>query len=242
MPVKNRFFEEFRETLPDALQGKVFCITGTTSGTGWIAAREIAARGGQLVLLNRPSPRVAAMMTSLQQAVPNGTFVTVDCDLQSFAAVRAAAATVKRRYDKIFCLALNAGIMATPDQATIDGYDTQMQTNHLSQFLLTAELMPLLEAQAAAAEADAEAAPRVVTVTSLLRLQAPRGKVQDKYLGENGGNLVSNSKCTKRVGELLCLHEYSMLVYILWLTRCFQTFSWSGWRFREWLALHGSLL
>eukprot|EP00971_Amphidinium_carterae_P014548 287188-Amphidinium_carterae.1 len=34
----------------------------------------------------------------------------------------------------------NAGIMATKDEATADGCDTQMQTNHLSHFLLTAEV------------------------------------------------------------------------------------------------------
>jgi len=37
----------------------------------------------------------------------------------------------------------NAGIMATGDIATKDGYDIQMQTNHLSHFLLTARVWPL---------------------------------------------------------------------------------------------------
>lgn len=40
------------------------------------------------------------------------------------------------KYTKIYCLCNNAGIMARPDEATVDGYDTQMQTNHLSHFLL----------------------------------------------------------------------------------------------------------
>ena len=35
-----------------------------------------------------------------------------------------------------------------PDEATEDGFDTQMQTNHLSHFLLTRELFPLLEKSA----------------------------------------------------------------------------------------------
>jgi NAD(P)-dependent dehydrogenase (short-subunit alcohol dehydrogenase family) len=39
----------------------------------------------------------------------------------------------------------NAGIMAFRDEPTIDGYDVQMQTNHLSHFLLTKLLMPKLE-------------------------------------------------------------------------------------------------
>jgi len=34
----------------------------------------------------------------------------------------------------------NAGVMALEDQATKEGYDVQMQTNHLSHFLLTREV------------------------------------------------------------------------------------------------------
>ena len=40
--------------------------------------------------------------------------------------------------------AINAGVMALKDKATIDGFDVQMQTNHLSHFLLTKLCMPLL--------------------------------------------------------------------------------------------------
>ena len=45
----------------------------------------------------------------------------------------------------IYALINNAGIMAMPDEPTVDGFDTQMQTNHLSHFLLTRELYPVLE-------------------------------------------------------------------------------------------------
>ena len=36
-----------------------------------------------------------------------------------------------------------------PDKATVDGYEQQMQTNHLSHFLLSSLLMPSLERAAA---------------------------------------------------------------------------------------------
>lgn len=38
--------------------------------------------------------------------------------------------------------------MAFPDKATADGCQLEIQTNHLSPFLLTAQLMPQLEAAA----------------------------------------------------------------------------------------------
>ena len=47
-------------------------------------------------------------------------------------------------------LANNAGVMALQDKATTDGFDLQMQTNHLSHFLLAKELYPAVKAAAAA--------------------------------------------------------------------------------------------
>ena len=78
----------------------------------------------------------------------------------------------------------NAGVMALKDQATKDGYDVQMQTNHLSHFLLTKELLPLLET---AANRDGEA--RIVNQSSLARRGPP---LKQKYFGKNGGNLGGN--------------------------------------------------
>jgi NAD(P)-dependent dehydrogenase (short-subunit alcohol dehydrogenase family) len=182
--VSTKLFPKFKETLPSNLNGKVFVITGTTSGTGYVAARTVGELGGEAVLLNRKSKRVDAMMEKLKEEEPNGTFVTVECDLQDFGSVRQAAATIKERYNKIYCLANNAGIMATPDKATVDGYDTQMQTNHLSHFLLTAELLPLLQAEAAA-NGDA----RIVNHSSMGRLYTPNNMLEEKYFGKNGGNL-----------------------------------------------------
>lgn len=54
--------------------------------------------------------------------------------------------------------------MGLPERATRDGYDVQMQTNHLGHFLLTSLLMPALE-QAASGSGDA----RVVSQTGAAR-------------------------------------------------------------------------
>ena len=65
------------------------------------------------------------------------------------------------------------------------GYDTQMQTNHLSHFLLTKELFPLLE-KAAKARGEAR------TKHSSGARKFPSSSLQAKYLGKNGGNLGGN--------------------------------------------------
>merc|ERR1712217_47424 len=77
----------------------------------------------------------------------------------------------------------NAGIMAVQDKATEDGCCVQMQTNHLSHFLLTAEMWPLLTK---AAEKRGEA--RVVNHSSGAR-KFPAERIEEKYLDRNGGKL-----------------------------------------------------
>ena len=159
------------------LAGRVAAITGTTSGTGYVCARELARLGAEVVLLNRPSDRAAAALARLRDALPEGRFVSVDCDLQSFDSVRQAAASLRERFARIDILCNNAGVMALPDQATMDGYGVQMQTNCLSHFLLTRELWPLL-----LASDDA----RVVNHTSGARLGPP---LEEMYFERRGGDL-----------------------------------------------------
>ena len=180
------WYNDFKKTLPK-VDGKVFVISGTTSGTGYVAAITAAELGGEVVLLNRPSERATTALEKLKENVPSGTFVSIDCDLQNFESVRKAAAELKQKYnnsDGIYCVCWNAGIMATPDKATVDGYDEQMQTNHLSHFLLTAELYPLLE-QYAAKNGDA----RIVNHSSGGRHMTPKGALERQYFENNGGNL-----------------------------------------------------
>mmetsp|Transcript_26986 Transcript_26986/g.59336 ORF Transcript_26986/g.59336 Transcript_26986/m.59336 type:complete len:336 (+) Transcript_26986:140-1147(+) len=170
-------FAKFSETLPD-VTGKVFAITGTTSGTGYVAAETAAKNGGEVLLLNRPSERSVASFEKLKAAVPEGKFVPIDCDLMDFASVRKAAQEIKDKgYKSIYCLSNNAGIMAVPDEITkADGFDKQMQTNHLSHFLLTKELFPLI---VAASKEHGEA--RIVQHSSVARDMTENNALEEKY-------------------------------------------------------------
>lgn len=159
------------------MTGKIVTITGTTSGTGFVCARELARKGATVLLLNRPSERADRSLQHLQEAVPGASFESISCDLQDFESVRNAAQNILDSYEKIDVLVNNAGVMALKDQATKDGYDLQMQTNVISHFLLTKELFPLLKASPQA---------RVVNHTSMARLGGP---LAAEYFGQNGGNL-----------------------------------------------------
>ena len=106
----------------------------------------------------------------------------------SFASTREAAAALRAELggegdgQGLDVLCNNAGVMGLKDAATVDGADVQMQTNHLSHFLLTCEVWPLL---CAAAAARGEA--RVVSHSSGARRG---GLLEPAYLSAaRGGDL-----------------------------------------------------
>jgi threonine dehydratase len=148
----NLYYPTVVEAIP-SLEGKIYAITGTTSGTGYYTARAaIQKNAAAVLLLNRPSTRAVKSETKLKQfAAKQGSksrIYTIHCDLQKFDTVHSAAEIINRHcsaFGGLDGLLNNAGIMAAPDKRTMDGFDVQMQTNHLSHFLLTKLLMPSLK-------------------------------------------------------------------------------------------------
>jgi NAD(P)-dependent dehydrogenase (short-subunit alcohol dehydrogenase family) len=178
--IKTVHLDNVIENHTQDMTGKVVAITGTTSGTGYVCAREMAKLGASVILLNRASGRATASLEKLREEVPNGTFEAITCDLQDFDSVRNATEAIKAKYDVVDVLCNNAGVMALEDRATKDGYDVQLQTNSISPFLLTKGMFPLLKKSDVA---------RVVNHTSAARLGAP---LDSRYFGKNGGDLGGN--------------------------------------------------
>ena len=175
--IKTLHLEEVINNHAQDMTNKVVAITGTTSGTGFICAREVAKKGATVILLNRKSERSEQAHKLLLEYLPEGKFDPIDCDLQSIESVLSAMETIRSKYAVVDVLVNNAGVMALKDQTTKDGYDVQMQTNVISHFLITRELFPLLRKSEEA---------RIVNHTSMARLGGPL--VVD-YFEKNGGNL-----------------------------------------------------
>lgn len=175
--IQTKHLEDVLKNHGQSMTNKVVAITGTTSGTGFVCAREAAKKGATVILLNRKSERSQSAFQQLKEAVPEANFHAVDCDLQNLDSVRAAIDLVKSTYEVIDVLVNNAGVMALKDQATVDGYDIQMQTNVISHFLITKELFPLLKKSKEA---------RIINHSSMARLGGP---LKLEYFEKNGGNL-----------------------------------------------------
>ncbi|KAL1404210.1 hypothetical protein pipiens_020470, partial [Culex pipiens pipiens] len=75
--------------------------------------------------------------------------------------VRAFAARVQAKFDKIHILFNNAGVMCVPYKLTDDGFESHMAINYYGHFLLTHLLLPQLRAAG-----TPEARSRIVNVSS----------------------------------------------------------------------------
>ncbi|MCK0192512.1 SDR family oxidoreductase [Arenibacter sp. F20364] len=130
------------------LSGKTFVITGTTSGTGFEAAKILLSKGAKVVMLNRNLKKSQDTIATLKHELGNAIDVTnIQMDLAVLASVRKAAEEVLKTVPQIDALMCNAAIAQVPKQNfTVDGFESQLGVNHYGNFLLQAILYPRIEA------------------------------------------------------------------------------------------------
>ena len=142
------------------MNGKTALITGSTSGLGAEVAMRLGAMGATVIVHGRDEARGAEVVDAINAAGP-GQAVFYRADLASLAEVKALADRVKDRHGRLDLLINNAGIGGAsndPRRESADGHELVFAVNYLSHFLLTRELLPLLEASAPA---------RIVNVASI---------------------------------------------------------------------------
>jgi NAD(P)-dependent dehydrogenase (short-subunit alcohol dehydrogenase family) len=142
--------------IPDQT-GLTVVITGASSGLGLRSAEALAAKGARVLLACRNPAKAAAALAAVEAHASGAAPEVVALDLSSLASVAECAEQLASDLDHLDVLMNNAGIMAVPKALTVDGFESQLGTNHLGHFALTGRLLPLLLAAPA---------PRVVTVSS----------------------------------------------------------------------------
>ena len=133
------------------LSGKRVLLTGATDGLGRGVALALAKRRATVLVHGRDPARAEALAIELRAAGAAAVRVYI-ADLASLAAVRALAHAVLAAETGLEVLVNNAGIgsvVPTRDRAeSHDGIELRFAVNYLSHYLLSRELVPLLEAAA----------------------------------------------------------------------------------------------
>ncbi|XP_044539861.1 retinol dehydrogenase 13, partial [Gracilinanus agilis] len=140
------------------IHGKTVIITGANTGIGKETARELARRGGRIILACRDLDKCEAAAREIRGDTLNPRVDARRLDLASLKSIRAFAKQIVEEEERVDVLINNAAVMRCPHWTTEDGFEMQLGVNHLGHFLLTNLLLEKLKAAGAS---------RVITVSSL---------------------------------------------------------------------------
>ncbi|EWZ86331.1 hypothetical protein FOWG_09908 [Fusarium oxysporum f. sp. lycopersici MN25] len=115
------------------LTGKVFLITGCSSGIGVATAKALTTTGATLYLTARNIP---AAQKALKSILKPGQVELIEINLSSLQSVKSGVKAFLKKSTTLNVLICNAGVIAIPNLTrTNNGFETQFGVNHLAHFL-----------------------------------------------------------------------------------------------------------
>jgi NAD(P)-dependent dehydrogenase (short-subunit alcohol dehydrogenase family) len=120
-------------------------ITGGNTGIGFETAKALA-HSHKIIVGARNEAKGKAAVAKLKDAVPGASCELAVFDLADLDSVSDFSKAMLDAGTPLDVLINNAGVMACPLSRTKQGFETQIGVNHLGHFLLTEELLPLIQA------------------------------------------------------------------------------------------------
>jgi hypothetical protein len=100
----------------------------------------------EVILLCRSKELGEATIRELENSTMNKNISIILCDLTKLTDVKTAISEIQSKHKFLDCIFINAGLgYAAKRVETEDGMDSHFQVNYLSQFMLTLNLLNLLE-------------------------------------------------------------------------------------------------
>jgi short-subunit dehydrogenase involved in D-alanine esterification of teichoic acids len=124
-------------------------ITGGTNGMGKGVAKVLASINDQkheIIILCRSKELGEATIKEIEEETSNKKVSIILCDLSKLNDVKKAISEIQSKYTFLDGIFINAGLgYAAKRVETENGMDSHFQVNYLSQFMLTLNLLNLLE-------------------------------------------------------------------------------------------------
>lgn len=123
-------------------------VTGATNGIGEVAALALAKLGATVIVVSRSETKCAQTVDRIRAESQNPNVSYIAADLSDMDATRQLAAAYKAKFGRLDVLLNNAGAYFAERKESLDGFEMTLALNHIGYFLLTHELLDVLQATA----------------------------------------------------------------------------------------------
>lgn len=120
-------------------------ITGATDGIGKLVATRLASDGHRMSLHGRNVEKLRKVVSEIKQVTGNDNVWSYTADFADLDSVIGMSNQLKKNCTKLDVLINNAGIFKSPQELNSDGIDIRIVVNYFASYLLTKELLPLLD-------------------------------------------------------------------------------------------------
>lgn len=127
---------------------KTILITGSTDGIGLETAKMLVSEGHHVLIHGRNQAKLEQAAQLLSDLNAKGKVECYIADLSCLTEVKKLAKCVTEKHDKLDVLINNAGVYKTPERITAAGLDVRFVVNTIAPYLLTQELLPLMDSNA----------------------------------------------------------------------------------------------
>ncbi|WP_420573493.1 SDR family NAD(P)-dependent oxidoreductase [Kordia sp.] len=124
---------------------KTIIITGSTDGIGKLTATKLAKEGHEVYIHGRNEEKLAKVISEIKTASNNSNIKGFAADLSTVSAVKKLAKEIISKVSKIDVLINNAGVYNSRISKTSDHIDMRFAVNYFAPYVLTNELLSLLE-------------------------------------------------------------------------------------------------
>ena len=133
------------------LSGRSIVITGATSGIGFTAAKNLVKSGAFVIGVGRSEERNQTALKAIRKELPSAQVEYLLADLPDQTQTCKLSENIqllltKKGFSHLNALVNNAGVYYEKKHMTSEGIEMTFTVNHLAQFILTHDLLPLLEA------------------------------------------------------------------------------------------------
>ena len=121
---------------------KTILVTGATDGIGLETAKMLLSQGHRVLLHGRSETKMAAVVAQL-----SGNFESYIADLSVMDEVSVLTDKVKQQHTHLDVIINNAGVYGGSGALTQDGFDLRFAVNTFAPYLLTKQLLSILDSK-----------------------------------------------------------------------------------------------